>query len=133
MLTRFEGGRAATNAITVVITGNRPRATLAAQAVRYAACDGLWADVASDISPQLIPIVSEQWTVHFKWRGRGEMAAEDKQKLADILRQAHGHHRLMRFWDAPDQPVAWQALYDAGVDLINTDDLPGLRAFLLSK
>ncbi len=133
MLTRFEKDRTVTNAITVVITGNRPRATLAAQSVRLAACDGLWADVASDVSPQLIPIVSEQWTANFKWRGVGEMPAEDRAKLADILKQAHARGRLMRFWAAPDKPAAWQALYDSGVDLINTDDLPGMKSFLLKQ
>lgn len=133
MLTRFEKERTVTNAITVVITGNRPRATLAAQPVRLAACDGLWADADSEVSPQLIPIVSEQWTANFKWRGVGEMPAEDRTKLADILKQAHAHGRLMRFWAAPDKPAAWQALYDSGVDLINTDDLPGMKSFLLNQ
>jgi hypothetical protein len=27
----------------------------------------------------------------------------------------------------------WQVLYDAGVDLLNTDDLDGLQAFLLAR
>jgi hypothetical protein len=133
MLTRFEGERTQTNAITVVITGNRPRAVIAAQSPRWAAYDGGWNDTASALSPQLVPIVSEQWTAHFKWRGQGELPAADQEKLANILKEAHARHRLMRFWDAPDNAVAWKVLYDAGVDLINTDDLSGLRAFLLAR
>jgi hypothetical protein len=30
----------------------------------------------------------------------------------------------------PDQAFAWKELYESGVDLINTDNLKGLHAFL---
>ena len=33
--------------------------------------------------------------------------------------------RTVRFWAAPDKVNAWKTLHDAGVDLINTDDLKG--------
>jgi hypothetical protein len=36
----------------------------------------------------------------------------------------------VRFWGAPDKPPFWAVLRDAGVDLINTDDLSGLEKFL---
>jgi len=42
---------------------------------------------------------------------------------------------LIRFWATPDiagkeRDAVWTELLEAGVDLINTDDLTGLRAFL---
>ena len=33
----------------------------------------------------------------------------------------------------PDQPEVWKELLDAGVDLLNADDLAGLQKFLLSR
>jgi hypothetical protein len=36
----------------------------------------------------------------------------------------------VRFWAAPDRLAAWQALYAANVDLINTDNLAGAAEFL---
>jgi hypothetical protein len=39
----------------------------------------------------------------------------------------------MRFWGAPDRPAAWQELFDARADYINTDDLVGLEKFLESR
>lgn len=41
--------------------------------------------------------------------------------------------RKPRFWGTPDEANVWKALNDAGVDMINTDDLPGLRKFLLQQ
>jgi glycerophosphoryl diester phosphodiesterase len=43
---------------------------------------------------------------------------------------AHQQGRRLRFWGVPDQPFAWKELYESGVDLINTDNLKGLHAFL---
>jgi hypothetical protein len=38
----------------------------------------------------------------------------------------------VRFWAAPDRLSAWQALYAANVDLINTDNLAGAAEYLRS-
>ena len=53
-----------------------------------------------------------------------------------LLFQARESCRLIRLWATPDLPgkdrdAIWTELVDAGVDLINTDDLDGLRVFLL--
>jgi len=51
------------------------------------------------------------------------------------VQQAHEKGRLIRFWATPDTPgkerdAIWAELLDAGVDLLNTDDLGGLREFM---
>jgi hypothetical protein len=55
--------------------------------------------------------------------------------LRALARQAHAAGRKLRFWAIPDRPgpartALWRELLAAGVDLLNTDDLGGLRAFL---
>ena len=43
----------------------------------------------------------------------------------------HGEGKQLRFWNLPkDAPAVWGPLWDAGVDLINTDDLAGLSRFV---
>ncbi|MFM7215674.1 MAG: hypothetical protein ACKO3H_12440 [Verrucomicrobiota bacterium] len=49
------------------------------------------------------------------------------------MRRAHEQGRRIRFWGARDNPVVWKEQFDAGVDLINTDKLEGLREFLLRQ
>lgn len=125
-------------AILAVVSGNRPRATMAAQALRYAGCDGRLSDLESTASADLVPMISDNWGSHFKWRGQGPMPASEKKKLSDIVRLSHDKGRLVRFWATPDTPSAereamWNTLVSADVDVINTDDLCGLQQYLLSR
>lgn len=133
ILTEFRAGQVKTNALTVVISGNRSRTALGAQAVRYATYDGRLADLGSTEPGSFMPWISDNWALHFKWRGQGPLPASDQAKLNDILAQAHRHGRLVRFWGAPDRPAVWEVFYAAGVDLLNTDDLAGMQKFLLEK
>jgi hypothetical protein len=133
LLTVVRDGKAESGAVTVVLSGNRPRRTVAAEKVRYVGLDGRLEDLRSDEPPHLIPWISDNWTKHFQWRGEGELPAAEREKLKAIVRQAHAAGRRLRFWGAPDRREAWRALSEAGVDWINTDDLAGLAKYLSSE
>lgn len=130
MLTRFESDRIQTNAVTIIISGNRPRDTLLAEPSRLAAFDGRLADLGKNLSLSFMPLVSDNWNNHFTWKGSGEFPAGEREKLKSIVMQAHTENRKLRFWATPDSEAAWRELQRAGVDLINTDDLAGLATFL---
>ncbi|MSU60236.1 MAG: hypothetical protein EXS35_19045 [Pedosphaera sp.] len=129
VLTTFRAGAKQTNAITVIISGNRSREMFAGEAVRYAAYDGTLADLGSSVPLDLIPWISADWKRQFAWDGNGSMPDAGRKKLREIVTQAHDHGRQVRFWAAPDVPACWTELRAAGVDLINTDDLAGLADF----
>ncbi|MHB8519607.1 MAG: phosphatidylinositol-specific phospholipase C/glycerophosphodiester phosphodiesterase family protein [Limisphaerales bacterium] len=134
ILTVFRGKEVEPRAITVIISGNRARAMMAAEPVRYAAVDGIVADLDSGTSPNFIPWISDNWRKIFKWPGYGgPMPPEEKQKLLQIVGRAHEQGRKVRFWGAPDFPAFWEVLWDAHVDLINTDNLAGVEKFLVEK
>jgi glycerophosphoryl diester phosphodiesterase len=133
MLTVFKNDATETNAVTVVLSGNSPRATLASEPVRLAAIDGRLPDLATNPSRHLVPWISEDWTSHFKWRGWQAMPAAEKQKLGDLVGRAHAQGRMVRFWGGPDSEPLWRAQFEAGVDLINTDKLAALAAFLAEQ
>jgi hypothetical protein len=135
MLTVFRDGVATPGAITVIVSGARAPTIMGAQAVRYAAMDGRIGDLAPGAPGRgLIPWVSDNWEKAFgsKWPA-GAMPKATAEKLKTFVERAHAQGRLIRFWNTPDTPEAWRALRDAGVDLINTDQLTGLRDFLLSE
>jgi hypothetical protein len=117
-------------AVNVVISGSRPIATVAAETLRYAGVDGRFSDLDSDVPASLIPLVSDNWPLHFSWRGRGQMPEADRLKLRDAVAKAHAHGRRIRLWGTADYPDMWRELNAAGVDLINTDNLAGLEEFL---
>jgi hypothetical protein len=120
-------------AVTVVISGNRPVATMQQERERLAFLDGrladrLWVEPVADLAPML----SESFGSLFAWRGEGSMPNADVQKLTDLTTQVHANGQRLRLWAAPDRPERWRRLYDSGVDLINTDNLKGLADFLRS-
>jgi hypothetical protein len=129
MLASFSDGTKHTNAIVAIITGHRAASMFAGETVRYAALDGSLSDL--DINPRatLVPWISENWKDHFHWSGAGAMPEIERHRLNVIVERAHEQGRRVRFWNAPDQPNFWRAIHAAGVDLINTDDLPGVEKF----
>ncbi len=130
MLTTFGEGVIRSNAVTVIVTGNRSREIFAGEPVRFAALDGDLKDIDSDEPAALIPWISSNWSVTFMWRGIGEIPEPEKARLTDLVARTHRHGRQLRFWGAPDKPAFWQVIRQAGVDLVNTDDLAGLEKFL---
>jgi hypothetical protein len=132
ILTSYQAAKVTTNAISVVITGHRlPYAALQAETVRYAGLDGQLRDLdEAASSPTLIPWISLDWRKHFKWRGTGPLPDEERSALKQLVVRIHRSGRLARFWSAPDTPAAWREFRNAGVDLLNTDDLAGMNKFL---
>ena len=135
MLTRWHHGRRDRRAVTVLLSGNRPAAAALGEEERLAALDGRLSDLQGTADPDLYPWISESWQDHFRWRGRGPMPAAERGKLDSLVQITERRGFRLRFWAAdsggPEERQAmWRELGDAGVSLINTDDLPGLGAFL---
>lgn len=133
ILTAFHPDKTITNAVTVILSGNRPRALMERETVRHAAYDGRLSDLGLELSPHFMPLISDNWGRFFSWRGEGEMPAGERLQLRALVEQAHREKRVIRFWASPDRPPVWRELEAAGVDLINTDNLPGLKDFLLKE
>ena len=138
LMTRFTGGTTDRRAVTAVISGNRDRATMLAQADRRAGYDGRLADLDSGLPASFMPLVSDNWTRNFTWTGVGPMPAPEEEKLRKIVTSAHEDGYRVRFWATPDAPgparsAVWQKLVEVGVDHINTDDLDGLNQFLSGR
>lgn len=141
MLSSYENGQVQQRAVTIVLSGALAggRAGQMMQtkgdAVRYAFVDGRFADLITPELPptHLLTFFSDSYRLHFKWNGAGQMPPDERSRLRDMVAQAHARDLLFRLWATPDTPQMWSELLDAGADLINTDDLPGLRRFLLER
>lgn len=133
MLTSVTDGEVRLGAVTAVISGNRANERIAADSPRYAGVDGRLSDLDSKVPSHLMPLISDDWQMHFRWRGQGPMPGDEREKLRSIVRRAHEAGRRVRLWDTPEDPAVWEELLRAGVDLINTDDLDGLKRYLLRR
>jgi hypothetical protein len=136
LFTTYAHGRVRPGAVTVVVSGDRAaRAPMAAQSTRLAFYDGRLTDLGTSAPASFVPLISDNWTLNFTWQGVGAFPEAERSKLRDIVGAAHGRGQRVRFWATPDLPGAardavWGELLAAGVDHLNTDDLPGLEAFL---
>ena len=136
LLTRFEPDRIVTNAITVIVSGNRSRELMARDRRRWAAYDGRFEDLDRADPPGLVPWISDNFAQHFTWRAgpqEGAFPEAERAKLSQLVQRTHAQGRLIRLWGMPDTRASWQVQAEAGIDLINTDDLKGLAAFLREK
>ncbi len=89
LVTKFDGGQVAAKAVTVVLTGNRPRALLPKESVRLAGLDGQLRDLDKPNPNGIFLWMSEDWKTLFKWRGNGPFPADEKARLQDIVAKAH--------------------------------------------
>ncbi|MBL7255722.1 phosphatidylinositol-specific phospholipase C/glycerophosphodiester phosphodiesterase family protein [Paractinoplanes lichenicola] len=138
ILSTYARGKVAKDAVTVVVSGDRPRELMQAQTRRYAFYDGRAADLNSGAPASFIPLISDNWTNLFTWQGVGEFPAAERAKLRAFVRDAHANRQRVRFWATPDvagpaRDALWRELVAADVDHINTDDLAGLESFLRTR
>jgi len=138
ILTVYNENSRTQGAVSIIISGNRPRKMMEREPVRYAAYDGRFEDLETNDPVELIPIISDRWFKFFTWNGEGTFTEEERQKLRAIIEEAHKQGKWVRFWGTPDYPspareAVWRELLLADVDLINSDDLAGLKMFLLKN
>jgi len=135
MLTKFGPHGVKDGAVTVIVSGNRPREFMEQQRVRYAGYDGRLEDLGVTTDQSFVPLISDNWTETFTWRGVGQMPVEERKKLRSIVETAHANDQRVRFWATPEEPperkAVWKELLAANVDYINTDHLRALQRFLL--
>lgn len=135
MLTKFGPHGVKDGAVTVIVSGNRPRELMEQQRVRYAGYDGRLEDLGVATDQSFIPLISDNWTETFTWTGDGPMPHEEREKLRSIVEIAHANGQRVRFWatpeERPERKAVWEELLAANVDYINTDHLRALERFLL--
>ena len=133
ILTIAAGEAIVPGAVTAVLSGERPRTALLETPIRFVAYDGRLADLegaGADLPVSFMPLVSQNWSAVSSWDGTGPEPPDLRATLTKWADAAHSQGRRLRFWGTPEGPAVWKALLESGVDLINTDDLPGLGAFL---
>lgn len=115
--------------IRLLISGNRPELDASASN-RIAFLDGRIPNLGMDYSSELYPLISDNWFNYFTWDGQGDIPGDELEKLRDYVSQAHQEDKLIRFWATSDNENVWRTLINNGVDVINVDDIEGMRRFL---
>ena len=132
ILTQFSSNQITPGAVTVILSGERPITLVKAERVRWCALDGRPEDLETNPPAGLFPWISSGWSTLFKGEATGELSPDEAARLRSLLAKTHVQGRKFRFWGTRDDAATWGFLQKAGVDVLNADDLPGLRRFLVA-
>ena len=58
------------------------------------------------------------------------MPVKEKKMIEALIAKAHGLHKKVRFWNAPDSINSWNVFMKLGADYINTDHITAAAIFL---
>jgi hypothetical protein len=117
-------------AVSIFLSGNRPVETILKEGYQGMALDGRPENLGQHVSTQLMPVISDTYYNWSRWNGKQPPAANDLARIRELATSVHAEGKKLRLWATPDNEIAWRALLDAGVDLINTDRLKELNEFL---
>ncbi len=120
-------------AIKIFLSGERPMATIIKEGYSGFGIDGRPADVGKGFTEDIMPVISDTYRNWSVWSGNSTPTEKDLQRIKELALRVHAEGKKLRLWAIPDNEVAWDALLNAGVDLVNTDHLKELNIFLKKK
>ncbi|MEE1945832.1 alkaline phosphatase [Pedobacter sp. KR3-3] len=117
------------NAVKILISGDVPPATNFKDYPDYIFFDGRPARNYTPDQLNRIGMISDDLGSYSKWNGKGTPTPADKEKLMDLVKQAHLVNKPFRFWGTKDNPNSWKELELMGADWIGTDHPEKLNEF----
>ncbi len=131
MFSEWPGGQVRLGAISIILSGNTPTEQIRAESFRHIAfLDQDLLGSKTQKLPGTCMMLSTKYSKLVHWRGRGKMPEKEKQKLTELVREAHHNGFIVRLWASPEKKKVWKELLDCGVDLICTDKITMLSEFL---
>ncbi|KAH8904969.1 hypothetical protein BR93DRAFT_929233 [Coniochaeta sp. PMI_546] len=136
-LTTYNGSTVSSGPVTVIGTGNTPLNLVQPVKPR----DYFWdAPIAtlnttfSNVTKEVSPIASADFAAIFGEVRNQTLSDAQLKTLKSQVAVAHGKGIQVRYWDLPGWPIGtrnavWRTLWDAGVDLINVDDIGAAAGF----
>jgi len=129
------------NKIIIFLSGNRPVQMVIMDPQRLVSLDGRPEDLGKGFDAKIMPVISQNYYFYSKWKGEGEVEGEgegemplsEQENIRILAEKVHQEGKKLRLWGHPDNLKVWETLQYLGVDMINSDDLKGLRNYFLAK
>lgn len=123
MITYWENGIMQKRALLIFLSGNRPIETVMKENKRLVAIDGRLADLDKNYSTDFMPVISDNYSKVFSWKGKGQISAIELTKFKDFAKKANLQGKKLRFWASPENESLWKLMLDNGIGLIGTDKI----------
>ena len=119
--------------VTIVISGNRPPPSELKNYPDFIFFDDDLKRAFTKDEWKRVALVSLPMTSITRWNGKVKISAQDSMSLKRTIDSVHSAGKPIRFWAAPDAELSWQLQMNVGVDLIGTDKISELAAFIQRK
>lgn len=116
--------------VKIFLSGNRPLELMVKDGFIGLGIDGRPEDAGKGYNSTLMPVISDHYRNWSSWNGKSPATENDLKKIKALAERVHGEGKKLRLWAIPDREEAWKALMEVGVDMINTDHLNELNAYL---
>jgi len=116
--------------LSIVITGNRPPPSEYQNYPPYIAFDDDLQLPHTAQQWQRVAQVSLNFANYSKWKGEGPLPLRDEKVLLSVINAVHIAGKRIRFWAAPDNPAGWQKLMSLNADILSTDKIDEIIAFI---
>ena len=133
MLNYWENGSFHKGKVTVILSGNRPFEALQKDSIQLMTIDGRPEDLDKNYPDHLMLFISENAKKVTGVKKAKQAEVEALQKIKEFVENAHKKGKKTRLWATPEDEQLWQKLIEMKIDLINTDKLGKLKAFLLKR
>jgi alkaline phosphatase len=116
--------------LEIVISGNVPDPNTWIEYPEFIHFDGRPAINYTDDQLKRISMISNSFAAYSKWKGTETMSEADRNKITQLINEIHSKGKKIRFWATPDNQQSWPVLMELQMDMLVTDDVKGLLAFI---
>jgi len=129
ILTSFEGTKRSKKPVRIIIGGNIPYSKIFNSAKRYLFAEEsvLKLDYSKDETFTFLASLSLK--NNFSWSGEKNMPNMEYMSLITHVKSAHKAGRLVRLYDIPESPNAFDILYGSGIDLFEIEDITSFSTY----
>lgn len=110
-----------TQAVKLVITGNRPEPKDFCKYPDWVMYDGVLENSYTPEQLKQVALISECFTDYAHWNGKGSLVIDQEIKVREAIAKAHDMGKTIRFWGGPETTTAYYTYYNFGIDWFNTD------------
>ncbi|MGK2861720.1 MAG: hypothetical protein ACSLE0_07280 [Chitinophagaceae bacterium] len=121
------------NLLTILISGKRPVPTAYKNYPGYFFFDDDLKLPHKKMEWKRVGQVSLPFTKFSSWNGKKSIPVQEEEKIKSVIDSVHLAGKTIRFWAAPDTEDSWALQMKLGVDLIGTDKIEELSAFINNR
>lgn len=119
--------------VRIFLSGNRNLELIRNEGRGWVSIDGRPENLGQGYTSKEMPVISQHYRRVLNWDGKAPISKREFDKLRELTKKAHSEGKKVRLWASPEKEEVWKTLIEAGVDLINTDELDRAQAFFLEN